>query len=307
MGKEYIISNKGIKEVKDYVDKLTYKLDESSKAVVDFKEEILFNLTMSINDLIEIGYKEEDAISTAIDRFGETEVLKEEINRLYKRKKNVGKNILLMALISLSISVLLITIGIIHDRGSFKFYKTVDKAIRASELTLENPITEELKEEVNNIVNSNIHVKGAAIYNSKVERYENGVMSFGGFEPFRKGIEFDYNYIYPLNEETKDSRYFKDNLGIVFDEITNHYSNQIEDSDQVIDIIFREKKFTIKYYMLCAILFIVFWCLFGVWAAVNIFYEERNKAWIISVFFTNVIGYGIYKIYYKDKKELTFN
>ncbi|MEW8957187.1 permease prefix domain 1-containing protein [Clostridium sp.] len=304
MGKEYIISNKGIESVENYISKLTYNLDKSSKEILEFKEEITFNLIMSIKDLMEIGYDEDDAINTAIDRFGNTEVLQKEINRLYKSKINIGKNILKIALVSLSIFILLITTGIIHDRGRFGFYKTVDKLMDSSKMTLENLVTEELKKEVNNIVDSNMHIKGAAIYTSKVERYKDGRITYGGFEHFRRGVEFDYNYIYPLNEETKDSNYFRDKQGLIFAEITTHYSEPVPDSDEVIDVIFKEKVFSFGYYIFCAIIFAVFWCLFGVWAATNIFYEEGSKGWIISVFITNIMGYIIYKMYSRNKKKL---
>ncbi|GAA0241788.1 permease prefix domain 1-containing protein [Metaclostridioides mangenotii] len=94
-----------MKAIDEYLNRL-YKNSKSNE-IIELKEEMREHLIESVNELINKGYSEDDAIKEAISRFDGGSEMTEEINTEYIEKSNLKKirNIFLIFLVLTIISL----------------------------------------------------------------------------------------------------------------------------------------------------------------------------------------------------------
>lgn len=99
-----MISGKGEKQIIRYVDEFASKLELEDKELKDFEEEMIENLKSSVDELMKQGYGEKEAISKAIDQFGDDSII-EEMKQEYTNKERdpvVIYNLLIGGLIAIA-------------------------------------------------------------------------------------------------------------------------------------------------------------------------------------------------------------
>lgn len=296
------INEKIVRKVNRFVDKLTYNLDKNAEDVIDFIQETKSNMLYGIQDLMQEGHSEEDAFTIAVNRFGDLEALRYELNHLYKVNKIIRKSLLKIAIVVLVIGSVLSIAGITYDRHIQSiYYKTILTPLYSKAGSENNPVSDDLKSTVKSIIDNNSFLEAGGIYTSKIEKLSDGNYMYGSTEPYIKDINFKFNYVYLTKKQTNENKYFADNVeGLLF----NHKTDEVyfrassnNNSDVVINIAYKVKLISSWYYLICKALILAYWIIFAVWGGMNILYESesKNKFWIIVVTITNIFGYLAYK------------
>ncbi|WP_238883625.1 VanZ family protein [Clostridium sp. YIM B02551] len=104
-----------MKEIDDYIESLYKNSKENSKEVKELKDDMKTHLIETIEELKREGKNQSESIKIALDRFGETSVLEDELSEvvpIYKKSVNsilllsIGALVILFSLIILLISEL---------------------------------------------------------------------------------------------------------------------------------------------------------------------------------------------------------
>ncbi|WP_145321786.1 permease prefix domain 1-containing protein [Paenibacillus xylanexedens] len=92
---EKSLEPKNQKLILKYINRLCKKMNESPQEVEEFREEMINNLTSSVKYWESKGLGESEAVSKALDSFGEPQEIETELKTLYRIKKVFSGNIII--------------------------------------------------------------------------------------------------------------------------------------------------------------------------------------------------------------------
>lgn len=136
-----------MKYINEYLDNL-YKGDNTKEAL-ELKEEMRQHLIESIEELKSDGLEEEAAIKIAINRFGDSDSLRKDLNSFLNSHKKLSKKIRTYSIIGIVIGVFVMAFGILRNNidagwGQFDFSKMNDFNTQLPLETDEKQYVEEL-------------------------------------------------------------------------------------------------------------------------------------------------------------------
>ncbi|WP_432667454.1 hypothetical protein R9X47_13790 [Wukongibacter baidiensis] len=278
-----------IKEIDSFVKKLSRNIDANDIEISEFEEEMKSNLLCSLTDLLDEGYSESDALSLAFSKFGHIDYLKHDLRKLYNLRSIFSK-----ALLKITVSMGIICAILFTTFFTWNFLIVPSKADNTFE-TLKNEIeniddisSSKFKEKVNSLVDNNI-----AIYSISILETQDDTLSY----------QLLYRYPTPQSET-----YWKDDIGkesfFIFKD--EHYSNNsdFDLSDLNYNVTLSLRNLDFNFLALAEIFLAIYWALFAVWGALDVYLNDDKGFWVMVFALTNIIGYMIYRYQLKQKKIL---
>lgn len=105
-----------MKQVEDFINSIFDNVDERNQEIQDLKEEMRNHLIEAVNELKLEGKSEEEAIRTAIERFGDQKQIAGGLFRIFKAQKRFVKNLFRTSFLFLLIGIIsLVWVGIVDE------------------------------------------------------------------------------------------------------------------------------------------------------------------------------------------------
>jgi hypothetical protein len=263
-----------VKRIEAFVDSVYLNVEGDRQEIDELKAEMKNHLFESVQELKDEGKTEQQAITIAIQRFGEEKEMRAVIGQLFEIQKIFAKRVLYVAIVCL---ILTISIGIflwkIDDSTAQGISET--STLISNELENKDVITLDMKRKIEELVEDTNYISAVTIYNSKDIR------------------SFDKNF-FEYNWESKKPDFQYERmvwapkwLGAEFYTSGNGNANWYV----LLDNRSFEKLQVIVIFMGGAI----YWTLFSIWAIINAYHQKRLRIRWISIFvLLNVFGYLIY-------------
>lgn len=104
----------------EYIDLVCKNLKGNDEEIAIMKQEMKNHLLQSVEELKSQGKSQEESINIAMDRFGEADILKNQLKEIYSVQKNFSKKIFKIALVLLFIGIIALgyQISINHNSNS---------------------------------------------------------------------------------------------------------------------------------------------------------------------------------------------
>ncbi|MDI4644537.1 permease prefix domain 1-containing protein [Cohnella hashimotonis] len=267
-----------MKKVEAFVDSVYQNAVGNKREIKELKAEMRSHLLEAIHELKKEGKPEQEAIQLAIERFGGEQEMRYEISQLYHKQKLFAKGLLFTA-----IAVLLVAIFSFQFLYQRDYLSSHDFPHRMNEkiigvLNDHESITEEVKKEVESIMQSNKRVDKMEIYYTK-----------GSDGKPLEGTEL-FNYlenakpIYSYSEDVDTPRwlwagYYRGGNGMgnwfIYTSAFGYY---------VISILILVLGTTL------------YWALFTIWAIVYAFHTTKKASvlWVLIFLLFNIIGFAAF-------------
>ncbi|RCW39723.1 permease prefix domain 1-containing protein [Paenibacillus prosopidis] len=273
-----------MKQIEAFVDSVYQNARGNKKEIKELKAEMRSHLLEAVHELKKEGISEQEAVQLAIERFGGEQELRSEISQLYHKQKLFAKGVLFAALIALIVAIF--SFQFLYQRddlNSNDFPHRINEKIIDS-LKDHESITEEVKKEVESIVQSNKRVHKIEIYNTK-------------------GLEGDelFNYledskpIYSYSEEVNTPKW----LWAGYNRGGNGMGNWFVYTSAF--------GYYVISYLILVLGIALYWALFTIWAIVYAFHTTRKVSilWTLIFLFFNIIGFAGFLL--TNKKFRNFN
>lgn len=288
---EHTLNSTTVKIIHKHIDRLCMKMNESPQEIEDFREEMTSNLKSGVKEWVSRGYMESDAVQKALEHFGETSEIEEELQKLYRIKKIFSGNILRAAIALLLVGVLIV--GWFPIWNEILHYEVAKKAfdiVKQEMGTAEQPIREEMRNELKHTIANSISITGVVL------RIQDDISK----APQGYPVAYHYPEVQKLDRLNNIS--FKENL---FTYVTSSGTSiAIPGTGKAVSIDLGVKMFNNVTFMIGITMLFGYWILFAVWASMNVYYRGHGKAlWVVSFLLFNVLGYGIYKVVVKLNKH----
>ncbi|WP_246096155.1 permease prefix domain 1-containing protein [Paenibacillus sinopodophylli] len=259
-----------MKEIEAFVDSVYQNTGGNKKEIKELQAEMRSHLLEAVHELKNEGKSEQEAVQLAIERFGGEQEMRAEISQLYHKQKLFAKGLLFAA-----ITVLIVVIFSFQFLYQRDYLSSNDFPHRFNEKIIDSlqdheSMTEEVKKEVESIVQSNKRVNKIEIYNTK-------------------GIEGNelLNYLdnskplYSYSEDVNTPRW----LWAGYYQGGNGMGNWFVYTS------------AFGYYVVSILILVVgialYWALFTIWAIVYAFHTTKKASvvWMLIFLFFNIIGF----------------
>jgi hypothetical protein len=285
------ISQDFLNQIDKHIKKLSNRIVGKPNEVKDFKEEMKANLISSVQELINQGYEEWEALDIAISRFGEIDVLEDEFEHLYHKNTTSTKWLLTLTIAVGILGILLFFGGTIWNNGMSSVIASrkllaLNTFISRNVGSSDNPVTEKIKQKLKAEVDNNIFINGATVQirdTSNSANWENR----------------DYAFIYPnsITQTFARSQYSRDAIYNLHGTTINYNEGKKE---MYITLFFRV--FSLNSIHMGLALIVLYWILFTIWASLDVLHHRRIKFWVIAFFMFNIFGYSWYQAVYANTK-----
>jgi hypothetical protein len=274
-----------VKQIEQYVDMFYLNVRGRKNEIQELKEEMKSHLYETVYELKSEGKSESEAVELAIKRFGGGKELRDGIGAMFVKQRYFAKTILYIAIAFLLIPSLLFLYywntesdySMDADGNLTYFIKVVGD---------HNTITEEMKTKIERVVNIKPYIYNVKIYDSE-KLFSEGKRPSPVYE-YRKG---DLNAL---------ADYLRDTSlgigGLSFGNEQWYFKVELKSYNELLSN------------LILPIGVIIYWVLFTIWATINAFHQRRlNLGWIITFSLFNVVGYLLFYLVGKKKKQLLFN
>lgn len=274
-----------IKEINNFVKKLTRNLDVDDLEITEFEEEMTSNIICSYTDLIDEGYSEHEALSIAFSRFGHSDYLKNDLRKLYNFKSIFSKNLLRITITAGTICTLVFAIFFVWNSIAIPgIANNTFETVKTELEKFENIENTDLQDKLQDIVENNI-----AIFSLGVNKIENYTPSGHS--------DSSLVYRYPA-AESED--YWWDDVGyesfFIFKDVFYSNKSDFDLSELDLNVTLSLRRLDYNFFAIGEILLAIYWTMFAIWGALEVYFSDDNKSWIILFVLTNVIGYLIYRL-----------
>ncbi|SEO12829.1 hypothetical protein SAMN04487895_10590 [Paenibacillus sophorae] len=259
-----------MKQIETFVDSVYQNAGGNKKEINELKAEMRSHLLEAVHELKIEGKSEQEAVQLAIERFGGEQEMRFEISQLYHKQRLFAKGVLFAA-----ITVLIVAIFSFQFLYQRDYLSSNDFPHRINEKIIDSlkdheSITEEVKKEVESIVQSNRSVNKIEIYNTK------------GLE----GNEL-FNYlenskpIYSYSEDVNTPRWL--------------WAGYYRGGNGMGDWFVYTSAF--GYYVISILILVLgialYWALFTIWAIIYAFHTTKKASvlWMLIFLFFNIIGF----------------
>jgi len=273
-----------MKQIEAFVDSVYQNAGGNKKEIKELKAEMRSHLLEAAHELKKEGKSEQEAVQLAIERFGGEQEMRSEISQLYRKQRLFAKGVLFAALTILIVAIF--SFQFLYQRDelvSHDFPHRFNEKIIHS-LKDHESITEEVKKEVESIVQTNKRIQ-------KIEIYQTKDLEGGELFNYLENSKPIYSYSQEVN--TPKWMWAGNNRG------GNGMGNWFV--------------YTSAYgYYVTSILILVlgialYWALFTIWAIVYAFHTTKKVTvlWMLIFLFFNIIGFVGFLL--TNKKFRNFN
>lgn len=292
------ISQNILNHIDDFIRKLSKKIDERPDKIKDFQDEMKSNLICSIQELISQGYHEKDAFNIAVSRFGDIDILNDELKHLYHVKSIFAKRLLNFTVIIGILGMLIFFGGSLWNNGissviASRKNLTLDTFISRNVGSVDSPVTDTIKQKLITEVEKNIYISAAAVQIRVVTVGTN-----------RLNVEeYDYIYMYPSNTQTEKFKNVYYDSSIFTNNRPYYTIIKIPNSNKELLVCLLFTTVNRDLIPIGLGLLLLYWILFTVWSSLNVLYNKRSPFWIVTFAIFNVIGYCFYYAVYSHSRN----
>lgn len=273
-----------------YLNEIFKDIPKNQTDYIDIREEMKSHLIDQISAYKEKGYNEEESIKLAIKNFGNAKFLGNELKPFFEFRNLFAGKILITAIVFLLLSLILFFLPLIkyeytNVQKQLEFETKVNSILEAN--NSQTQLSVETKKALSELADNRNFISLAV--------FTNGIHSRDWDNPKELNPIFQYpnkyNPLYILNNYN-NSLYE-----------TGGTIREFKTSKSTFSVGYMESRF--KYSLLYPLsygIFLVYWILFGIWASIKSYSEDRlNKKWFLAFLCLNVLGY---LIYYKVRKPV---
>ncbi|MCQ6559667.1 permease prefix domain 1-containing protein [Paenibacillus mendelii] len=264
-----------------YANGICIRMKGTAEEVNDFREEMLIHLRASVMELLDEGLPEEEAVRTALERFGEPAHIEQELARLNKLRRVFSKNMLVASIILLVLgSFLTAFVPLWNEIFHYQSVKTVFAEVSTHMGTKEHPITPEME---------------AAVAKKVNRKWDIQAVNLAVIDNGQAVSQIDYVYPASYREDTMK------NNGFAFKErwFVYHPSSgtsvKIPGTNKSVAIELSSTLLSDAAFMSGISLLFGYWLLFAIWGSLNAYHNRKgNPVWVITFLLFNVFGYILY-------------
>ncbi|UKJ83512.1 hypothetical protein H1W83_28015 (plasmid) [Priestia megaterium] len=263
-----------MKRIEAFVDSMYLNVEGDKQEIRELKAEMKNHLFESVQELKAEGKTEQQAITIAIERFGEEKEMRAVIGQLFEIQKIFAKRVLYIAIVCLILTISIVSfLWKIDDSTAQGLAET--STLISKELENKDVMTLGMKRKIEALVENTNYISEVTIYNSK------GIKSVSqnSVEYHWKSQKPDFQYqrtIWAPKWLGVDSSTYGNGNEQWFVLIENRSFDQL----QVI-VIFMGGA--------------IYWTLFTIWAIINAYHQKRlHIKWILIFLLFNALGYLIY-------------
>lgn len=267
-----------MKQIEAFVDSVYQNAGNNKREIKELKAEMRSHLLEAVHELKKEGKPELEAIQLAIERFGGEQETRFEISQLYHKQKLFAKGVLFTALTVLIVAIF--SFQFLYQRdylNSHDFPHRFNEKIIDS-LKDQKSITEEVKKEVESIVQTNKRIQNIEIY------YAEGIDG----EPLEGDELFNYlenaKPIYSYSEEDDTPKW----LWAGYNRGGNGMGSWFVYTS------------AFGYYVISILILVLgialYWALFTIWAIIYAFHTTKKASvlWMLIFLFFNIIGFAVF-------------
>jgi hypothetical protein len=144
--------------IDSYVDGIVNHVQGTSKEKADLKEEMKAHINQMVQELIAEGHKEEESITIALHRFGETNNLKKELSKEYRSSINLKRPIIALGI------VLGLILGVLSGYRSYNANKWTSNLLPTDGITIRDKFDSPL-------------ISGTATFQGQIDIYNHTVIN----------------------------------------------------------------------------------------------------------------------------------
>ncbi|ARU62202.1 hypothetical protein CBW65_15205 [Tumebacillus avium] len=277
---EQKLSRTAQEQIARQVERLCRHLDEPEAVVREFREEMTGNLTLSVEDLLAAGLPEVEAVRQALERFGEPQRVTEELESLYRIRKNYANWLLKTALVCGVLGMLVFGSFFAWNKGLHLIaVKQVNHElfadVEAGKVGTE--ITPEIKAKLQAAVDDNLSLRSASAV----------------IRDMKRTVPFTYHY--PANSPLDTTGGVQRVDGLFFYTFYTGAMIPIGDQGRGLDVSLQQWLFSSGYFMLGYVFVFAYWVLFAAWGILNV-YSRRpiTVFWALMIILFNALGYYAY-------------
>jgi hypothetical protein len=274
-----------MKQIEVFVDSVYKNASGNKKEIKELKAEMRTHLLEAVHELEKDGKSEQEAVQLAIERFGGEQELRSELSKLYHKQKLFAKGVLLTALTVLIVSIF--SFQFLYQRD---YLKSHDFPHRFNEKIIDSlqdheSITEEVKKDIESIIQSNKRVHNVEIY------YTEGLDG----KPLEDEKLFNYldnaKPIYSYSEEDDSPKW----LWAGYSRGGNGMGKWFVYTS------------AFGYYVISILILVLgialYWALFTIWAIIFAFHTTRQASvlWTLIFLFFNIIGFAVFLLTNKKR------
>ncbi|MDD1515795.1 permease prefix domain 1-containing protein [Priestia megaterium] len=263
-----------MKRIEAFVDSMYLNVDGDKQEIEELKAEMKNHLFESVQELKEGGKTEQQAITIAIQRFGEEKEMRAVIGQLFEIQKIFAKRVLYIAIVCLILTI---------SMGSF-LWKIDDSTAQglsetstliSKELENKDVMTFSMKRKIETLVEDTNYISEVTIYNSKDIRS----VSQNSGEYHWKSQNPDFQY--------QRTIWAPKWLGV--DSSTSGNGNEQW------FVLIESRSFDQLQVIVIFMGGAIYWTLFTIWAIINAHHQKRLRIrWIFIFIGLNVLGYLLY-------------
>ncbi|GAB1801489.1 permease prefix domain 1-containing protein [Priestia megaterium] len=263
-----------MKRIEAFVDSMYLNVDGDKQEIEELKAEMKNHLFESVQELKEGGKTEQQAITIAIQRFGEEKEMRAVIGQLFEIQKIFAKRVLYIAIVCLILTI---------SMGSF-LWKIDDSTAQglsetstliSKELENKDVMTFSMKRKIETLVEDTNYISEVTIYNSKDIRS----VSQNSGEYHWKSQNPDFQY--------QRTIWAPKWLGV--DSSTSGNGNEQW------FVLIESRSFDQLQVIVIFMGGAIYWTLFTIWAIINAHHQKRLRiGWIFIFIGLNVLGYLLY-------------
>ncbi|CAK8583709.1 permease prefix domain 1-containing protein [Priestia megaterium] len=263
-----------MKRIEAFVDSMYLNVDGDKQEIDELKAEMKNHLFESVQELKEEGKTEQQAITIAIQRFGEEKEMRAVIGQLFEIQKIFAKRVLYIAIVCL---ILTISMGSflweIDDSTAQGLSET--STLISKELENKDVITFSMKRKIETLVENTNYISEVTIYNSKDIRSVS--QNSGEYQWKSRNPDFQY----------QRTIWAPKWLGV--DSSTSGNGNEQW------FVLIESRSFDQLQVILIFMGGAIYWTLFTIWAIINAHHQKRLRIrWIFIFVGLNVLGYLLY-------------
>ncbi|TMV42900.1 hypothetical protein FE783_36810 [Paenibacillus mesophilus] len=251
-----------MKRIDEYVSSVYAHVDGNEAK--ELKEEMRVHLLEAVEELKEEGKSEEEAVSIALERFGDEQLLRRKVVEHFRVPRVFSVNLLRTAII---FAVLGILIGCIFAYNEYRllYQRESVEEFTLSVLNADREISEGDKEIIVEYVEKAPQVKNLYIYPENSDSYFKEAFEYQNPKPFK--------HIMYLNGMAGKA-----------------YSN----GSWIVNINFEH--FHLAWINAIVICFVVYWVLFAIWAMIQAYRHcKLHPLWMVAFSLFNVPAYFVYR------------
>ncbi|NGY80917.1 hypothetical protein F6Y03_01350 [Bacillus megaterium] len=263
-----------MKKIEAFVDSMYLNVDGDKQEIDELKAEMKNHLFESVQELKEEGKTEQQAITIAIQRFGEEKEMRAVIGQLFEIQKIFAKRVLYIAIVCL---ILTISMGSflweIDDSTAQGLSET--STLISKELEKKDVMTFSMKRKIETLVEDTNYISEVTIYNSTDIKS----VSQNSGEYHWKSQNPDFQY--------QRTIWAPKWLGV--DSSTSGNGNEQW------FVLIESRSFDQLQVIVIFMGGAIYWTLFTIWAIINAHHQKRLRIrWIFIFIGLNVLGYLLY-------------